>query len=184
MESEIQEKTNHTELLMQLYLDIKELKDDWTEIVEEGIDIDNIMRTYKFYVKYIEKIDNGDLSFDDYVLFYIQDRSEYAAKCLLEKIWEEMNILLEIYDSNRKIFNKYDCKGLSNSIIQVPCYFNYNDILLCCKPNNWLSFLHCLTIFVPFLPYFALIQARNPLQTRFPRIWKLHKQQEAGSNFY
>ena len=95
MESEIQEKTNHTELLMQLYLDIKELKDDWTEIVEEGIDIDNIMRTYKFYVKYIEKIDNGDLSFDDYVLFYIQDRSEYAAKCLLEKIWEEMNILLE-----------------------------------------------------------------------------------------
>ena len=130
MESEIQEKTNHTELLMQLYLDIKELKDDWTEIVEEGIDIDNIMRTYKFYVKYIEKIDNGDLSFDDYVLFYIQDRSEYAAKCLLEKIWEEMNILLEIYDSNRKIFNKYDCKGLSNSIIQVPCYFNYNDILI------------------------------------------------------
>ena len=39
--------------------------------------------------------------------------------------------------------------------------------LLCCKPNNWLSFLHCLTIFVPFLPYFALIQARNPRQTRF-----------------
>ena len=106
MESEILEKTNYAELLMQLYLDIKELKDDWTEIVEEGIDIDNIMRTYKFYVKYIEKIDNGDLSFDDYVLFYIQDRSEYAAKCLLEKIWEEMNILLEIYDSNRKIFNK------------------------------------------------------------------------------
>ena len=106
MESEILEKTNYAELLMQLYLDIKELKDDWTEIVEEGIDIDNIMRTYKFYVKYIEKIDNGDLSFDDYVLFYIQDRPEYAAKCLLEKIWEEMNILLEIYDSNRKIFNK------------------------------------------------------------------------------
>lgn len=130
MESVIKDKTNYAELLMQLYLDIKELKDDWTEIVEEGIDIDNIMRTYKFYVKYIEKIDNGDLSFDDYVLFYIQDRSEYAAKCLLEKIWEEMNILLEIYDSNRKIFNKYDCKGLSNSIIQVPCYFNYNDILI------------------------------------------------------
>ena len=63
-------------------------------------------------------------------------------------------------------------------------YLSKSNPLLCCKPNNWLSFLHCLTIFVPFLPYFALIQARNPLQTRFPRIWKLHKQQEAGSNFY
>ena len=33
MESEILEKTNYAELLMQLYLDIKELKDDWTEII-------------------------------------------------------------------------------------------------------------------------------------------------------
>ena len=115
MESEIQEKTNHTELLMQLYLDIKELKDDWTEIVEEGIDIDNIMRTYKFYVKYIEKIDNGDLSFDDYVLFYIAASAIHICRIHQNGPCEPVNVA-----SHRNSFVWNITSSISSSSILIP----------------------------------------------------------------
>lgn len=125
----MQVKTNNKDMLIQFYLDLKELKEDWTEIIEDGMDIDNIMRTYKFYEKYIEVNDKRELEFDDHVLLYLQDRTEYAAKQLLEKIWDEILIILDMYNGNRKLFNKYDHKGLANSIAHVPFIFMHDDIL-------------------------------------------------------
>lgn len=136
MGNEIQEKNKYDNTLIQFYLDLKELKEDWKEIVEDGIDIDNVMKTYEFYVKYIENDNFEDLEFEDYILFYTQDKSEFAVKHFFEKIWSEISTLLNIYDENREIFYNYDHIGLSNSIVRVPYFFTYNHIFVKFEQSN------------------------------------------------
>ena len=96
------------EMLINFSKELSQLPLDWSAMESDGVFLDNIYRTHAFFKKYIVEID-GPYEFLDYLIFnYIQDKSEYASKILLERIWEDANSLLDFYYENNECFDGYD----------------------------------------------------------------------------
>lgn len=119
------------EIFLLMHQDLKSLQEFMNDIIENEDEYDfiNIGGIFDFYSQYVLTAQCTFVDFDDYVLSYMQDKSEFAAKQLLERIWNECNNVLELYYDNKSVFDKYDSKGFVNLAMQTAYYTEYHSIL-------------------------------------------------------
>lgn len=124
-------KTVSNEMFLSMHQDLKALQDFMTELIgnDNNYDFVSVSGIYEFYIQYIHSRQASFVDFDDYILSFIQDKSEFSAKQLLERIWYEGNNVLELYYDNKKNFDEFDEKGLLREAIQSAFYSEYHDLL-------------------------------------------------------
>lgn len=129
-------KTVSNEMFLSLHQDLKALQDDMNDLAENEYDYDFLCVSgiYEFYIRYIHARRASFVDFDDYILSFIQDKSEFSAKQLLERIWREGNNVLELYYSKKNSFDEFDEKGFLITAIESAFFSEYHDIL--CNLNK------------------------------------------------